>query len=166
MTEAISNIVGQAVAPLEASRPLHADPASLCRALAHPEWLGQLIAGPDERPDLRRVHTDLAFMVGADRRILTFRKAALVDIGLVPLGAHECAGEIAWRAASFAPLFPVFAGRLVVRADTLHLDGVYAPPGGGVGLLVDRAILHYFAQRTAGWFLDRLAAELERLTTS
>jgi hypothetical protein len=44
----------------------------------------------------------------------------------------------------------------------LRLVGKYAPPGGGVGLLVDRAILHHFARRTAGWLLDRLVAELRR----
>jgi hypothetical protein len=43
----------------------------------------------------------------------------------------------------------------------LRLDGVYAPPGGGIGLLVDRALLHFVAQRTAIWFLERVAAEVD-----
>ncbi len=97
-----------------------------------------------------------------DGRVLTFRKAAFVDIGFVPPGVAAWSVEISWRPASFAPLFPVFAGRLSVRPDGLQVAGVYAAPGGGVGLLVDRAILRYFAQRTAGWLLDRVIAEAAR----
>ncbi len=68
--------------------------------------------------------------------------------------------EIGWRAASFAPLFPVLAGRIVADGSGLQLHGVYAPPGGGIGLLIDQALLHYFARRTATWFLDRLVEEV------
>lgn len=148
----------QSGARLEASRSLHSDPAALCRALMEPTWLGRVVGVPPGRPDLLRVEADLAFVLHADRRVLTFRKAALVDIGLVSLDGQGCAGDIGWQAASFAPLFPVFAGRLVVQPTRLHLQGVYAPPSGGVGLLIDRMLLHYFAQRTADWFLDRLVA--------
>ncbi len=92
--------------------------------------------------------------------MLTFRKAALVDIGLVSLDGQGFACDIGWQAASFAPLFPVFAGRLVVQPTRLHLQGVYAPPSGDVGLLIDRMFLHYFTQRTADWFLDGLVASV------
>lgn len=142
---------------MDVSRALRADPVSLCQALQDPHWLGRLIDAPPHRPDLRRVETDLAFTLQSDGRGLTFRKAALVDIGPVSAKAGGCAVEIGWRAASFAPLFPVFAGRIVADGSGLHLHGVYAPPGGGIGLLIDQAFLHYFARRTATWFLDRLA---------
>jgi hypothetical protein len=104
------------------------------------------------------VETDLVFAVPSEARVLTFRKAAYVDVGPVGRGRGACVVEIGWRASTLAPLFPVFAGRLEVGEGVLRLDGVYAPPGGGIGVLVDRAVLHFVAKRTAVWFLERLAA--------
>lgn len=147
-------------ARLEVTRVLRGDAADLCALLEDPRWLGDLVDGPTDRPDLRRVETDLAFALSDDPRKLTFRKAAFVDLGLARDGRGGCKGEVAWRASTLAPLFPVFAGTIAVRDGTLVLRGVYAPPGGGVGLLVDRTFLQYFARRTAVWFLDRLNAEL------
>jgi hypothetical protein len=152
---------GQSVAHLEIARSARVDPASLRAVLEHPAWLGRIVAPPPNRPD-RRVETDLSFTLGADGRTLTFRKAALVDVGPLRESPDGLSADIGWQATSFAPLFPVFAGRLVVTRTGIRLVGEYAPPGGGVGLLVDRAILHHFAQRTAGWLLDRLVAELKR----
>lgn len=162
MTDLAASALGQAVAPLEARRALQADPSALCGLLGDLDWLGVEVADPAERSDTRRVQTDLAFALGGDGRVVTFRKAAVVEVGPVHADLDGCFVDIAWRAASFAPLFPVFAGRLSVRTGSLRLAGSYAPPGGGVGLLVDRTVLHYVAQRTASWLLDRFAAEFER----
>ena len=141
---------------------MRVDPARLRAALADPAWLGRPVDPPADRPHHRRVETDLAFILGGDGRTLTFSKAALVDIGPLHRVGDGDAAQVGWQAASFAPLFPVFAGRLLVGATGLRLAGKYAPPGGDVGLLVDRAILHFVAQRTAGWLLGRLVAEVER----
>lgn len=62
--------------------------------------------------------------------------------------------EIAWQSASFAPLLPVFAGRLSISADDIVRDGRYAPPVGKLGLLLDQAPLHLVARRTAGGFVQ------------
>lgn len=142
-------------AHLRVTRTAAVDARALCRLLAHPTWLG-VLAGSPSADGTQRVEADLAFAVGAESRRLSFSKAALVDLRLdvTELG---CEVAVAWRAASFAPLFPVFAGHLEVRPDSLVLDGYYAPPGGGVGLLVDRAFLGYFAHKTGEWFLERLA---------
>jgi hypothetical protein len=149
-------------ARLDVRRVVRGDPTRLCAALADPSWLGQIVDGPADRADLRRVETDLAFTLSDDPRVLTFRKAAFVDLGVRPGPDGTCRGEVAWRASSMAPLFPVFAGTIAIRDGSLQLRGVYAPPGGGVGLLVDRGFLQYFARRTAVWFLDRLNEELAR----
>jgi hypothetical protein len=69
--------------------------------------------------------------------------------------------EIAWRSASLAPLFPVFAGRLSISANDIVLDGRYAPPFGKLGLLLEQALLHLVARRTASALVARLAKELE-----
>jgi len=151
---------------LEVSRILRSDPAGLCPALRDPSWLGRLTGpvGGGSRADdgLQRVETDLAFAMSDDPRRLTFRKAAYVDVGGSVGLDGTCLGRVEWRAASFAPLFPVFSGTVSAHDGVLHLVGAYAPPAGGVGVLVDRAFLHHFARRTAIWFLDRLIEELDR----
>ncbi len=148
------------VARLAVTRILRADPSGLCRALRDPSWLGRVVGPSPDRAHLQRVETDLAFRLSDVPGTLTFRKAALVDVGVESLPDGSCRGEIEWRAATFAPLFPMFAGLLTVHHGGLHLEGAYAPPGGGMGLLVDRSLLHHFADRTAIWFLDRLTEEL------
>ena len=70
---------GAAVSHLDASRPLHADPTATCAMLASPGWLGRIVDAPSDPPDPRRIETDLAFTLQSDGRVLTFRKAALVD---------------------------------------------------------------------------------------
>jgi hypothetical protein len=163
-SEVDSKAAADAVSRLTITRLLRADPAGLCRALSDPAWLGRPIDGrrdgPAGRPGLRRVETDLAFELSDDPRTISFRKAAVVDLGAITEPDGSCTGIVEWRAATFAPLFPVFSGRLRVHDGGVHLEGVYAPPGGGVGLLVDKAFLHHFAERTAVWFLDRLMDEL------
>lgn len=131
-----------------------------CRLLAEPGWLGEPRSRPAGHPELRRVETDLAFELTDGARPIRLRKAAYVDVGPLVRTADGCSVSIAWRASTLAPLFPVFAGTLLVTPTRLAVEGVYAPPGGGVGLLVDRAVLRVVATRTARWFLDRFAEEL------
>jgi hypothetical protein len=139
---------------LSAAVPLHADPDAVASVLA---------AGPpgwDERPAVagyRRFAVDLRLRLGSDASgLTTFRKAAFVDIGPVGPVEHGYAAEISWRAATAAPLFPVFSGEVRVGMDALTISGLYAPPGGSVGLLADRALLHVAATGTARWLLREL----------
>jgi hypothetical protein len=143
---------------LSASVPLHADPVAVAAVL------GEGPAGWDERPAVpgyRRYAVDLRLRLGGDGAgLTTFRKAALVDIGPVRAADGGYMAEIGWRAATAAPLFPVFAGEILIGPDALTLSGLYAPPGGVVGLLADRALLHVAAGGTARWLLreiDRVA---------
>jgi hypothetical protein len=149
------------VARLTASRLLHVEPRDLCALLAAPDWLGKVVEGPPDRPWIRRVETDLAFALSDDRRTVTFSKAAVVDLSVDSGPGGRCLGHVEWRATTFAPMFPVFSGTVSAHDGGLHLEGVYAPPGGGVGLLVDRSFLHHFARRTALWFLDRCIAAMD-----
>jgi len=126
--------------------------------LDSPRWLGTRIDGP---PGYRRYISDLAFPLVTRPRTVVFRKAAFVDLGPVTtLLDGSVAAEVGWRSATLAPLFPVFAGRLLIRTDGVFLDGAYAPPFGELGRLIDRAALHQVAVRTARWFLAATASHL------
>jgi hypothetical protein len=139
---------------LAASVPMRADAETVAAVLA---------AGPDGWEELagvpgyRRFAVDLRLRLGGDTAALTtFRKAALVDVGAVQEVADGYLAEIAWRAASAAPLFPVFSGELRLGPDQLSITGLYAPPGGVVGRIADRALLHVAASGTARWLLGEL----------
>ena len=88
----------------------------------------------------------------------TFRKAAYLDLGTPVRTDDGWELDISWRAATGAPLFPVFAGKLVVQAGTMRIEGIYAPPGGVIGRVADRVLLHVAANATARWLL----AEIDR----
>jgi hypothetical protein len=119
-------------------------------------WLG-----PEVEPapnGMRRYQADMRLRVSDHPSIVTFRKAAFVDIGELKQLHDGWEAEIAWRASTLAPLFPVFAGTLTARPGELTVSGWYAPPGGGIGRAVDRAVLHVAATRTGRWLLEELDA--------
>jgi hypothetical protein len=86
------------------------------------------------------------------------RKSAYLDLGWPRRNATGWEAEISWRAATAAPLFPVFSGWLTIGPDRMQIDGLYAPPGGVVGRVADRILLHVAANATARWLL----AEIDR----
>lgn len=125
-------------------------------------WLGEVVAdglGPDSGTEVRRHLLDLELRVSEHTPRLAFRKAAFVDVGpLLGGGKGPLSMSISWRAAGLQPLFPVFAGTLRWAEGQLELNGVYAPPGGGIGLIADRLLLNVAARGTARWLLGRIAA--------
>lgn len=139
----------------------HPAPASLERAgevlgPGRGAWLGELVDdGGGEGAG--RYLLDLELRVSDVAPRVAFRKAAYVDIGAVTADGPRLWLEISWRAAGLTPLFPVFAGRLAWRDGTLELNGYYAPPGGGVGLVADRLLLNVAARATGRRLLERIA---------
>jgi len=133
------------------------------RVLLEAEWLGARVVMPAEsaRPDTRRYLMDLSLPVRDRSPRLTFRKAAYVDLGQPVETGDGCEVEIGWQSSSLAPLFPVFAGRLRLTATEITLEGFYAPPGGEVGAVLDRAFLNIAARGTARWLLEQVAAALD-----
>jgi hypothetical protein len=99
------------------------------------DWLGQRV--PEDASDIRRFSCDLELRVGPDRRA-TFRKSAIVGLGGPRRDHDSWVVPIEWRAATLAPLFPVFVGDLRLRVDRIELDGRYAPPGGSIAELAGR----------------------------
>jgi hypothetical protein len=118
-------------------------------------WLGTEVAAT--RPGFRRYLTDLTLPIREHAPSLVFRKAAFVDVGEIRQTADGCDIEIGWQSSSLAPLFPVFAGRLTLTPSELRLEGYYAPPGGDLGAVLDKAFLGIAARGTARWFLERAA---------
>ena len=111
--------------------------------------------GDDE---IRRYAVDLRLRLGGDHAgFTTFGKAAYVDLGRPIRSASGWEAEIAWRASTAAPLFPVFAGTLRAEGSRLIVEGLYAPPGGVVGRVADRLLLHLAANATARWLLAEIA---------
>ena len=123
-------------------------------------WADGRVAYPEGHA-LRRFAIDLRLRVGGEpAAITTPGKSAYLDLGWpqrTPAGWHV---EISWLASTAAPLFPVFSGWLTVGPEELRIDGIYAPPGGAVGLIADRILLHVAANATARWVLS----EIDRAT--
>lgn len=128
----------------------------LAKALAEDRLGWERIDHGDD--ETRRYAVDLRLRLGGDHAgFTTFGKAAFVDLGTLIPTASGWEAEIAWRASTAAPLFPVFAGTLRARGSELSVDGLYAPPGGVVGRVADRLLLHLAANATARWLLGEIA---------
>jgi hypothetical protein len=121
------------------------------------DWLGQRVC--EEGAEPRRFACDLELSVGPGQQ-LTFAKSAIVSFGTPEPIAGGWLVPIEWRSATLTALFPVFVGRLRLRADLIELEGLYAPPGGAIGLLLDRALLHFAARATGRWFVQKAIAAL------
>ena len=151
--------------PLRLSQRQQVDLKGGCphRILLEADWLGARVAVPagSARPGIRRYLMDLGLPVRDRSPRLMFKKAAYVDLGEAVETEDGCEVEIGWQSSSLAPLFPVFAGRLRMTATEITLEGFYAPPGGEVGAVLDRAFLNIAARGTARWLLDQVAAALD-----
>ena len=147
-----------ATVTLRVARAVQIDLRCVLDALDDPSWLGRPLESPPGHPKSRRIGTDLELPVLDGSGKGPIRKSALIDLGPAQRVDGSILVDIAWRSANLAPLFPVFAGHLEISADQLALDGRYAPPFGKLGLLIDGALLHLVARRTAQAFLGRLAA--------
>jgi hypothetical protein len=139
------------------SERMRSDPGRVAALLsAERPWAG-LRREPDGPADLRRFGLDLKLRLGGDDGgVTTFGKAAFLDLGPVDRAPAGWVVEISWQASSAAPLFPVFAGRLAIEPGELRLEGLYAPPGGVVGRVADRMLLHLAANGTARWLLREI----------
>ncbi|MGH2401180.1 MAG: hypothetical protein ACRDE6_00580 [Candidatus Limnocylindria bacterium] len=149
---------------LVAATRLHSDPDRVVAVLDRGDRPlgGERLTHPDGR-DLRRVAIDLRLRVGGEAAgLTTLGKAAYLDLGRPRRTADGWELEIGWQASTAAPLFPVFAGWLSIGRSELRIDGFYAPPGGVIGRVADRMLLHVAANGTARWLLneiDRAAAD-------
>ncbi len=126
-------------------------------------WLGTELATREAR--IRHIAMDLVLGVGTVEPV-AFRKSMVVSIGHATFDREGCTVPIEWRSASLVPLFPVFAGHLVIATDKVTIRGHYAPPFGRLGSAVDRALLGTAARATASvvlrHFTDALGLPLNQ----
>jgi hypothetical protein len=148
------------VATLRVHRPGAIDVEHLAILLGDARWLGQPVASPELTEGTSRYLMDLVLPLPPDGRLLSLRKATLLDIGRLRPTDDGFDVDLAWRSASLAPMFPVFAGTLRIRPSGLSIEGHYAPPGGAIGRTADRMLLQIAARGTGRWFLGHLAAQL------
>jgi hypothetical protein len=139
--------------PLEVRRTATIDVREATKALVEIGWLGT--SGPTADPHTRSVTTELALPVFDGSASSPIRKSAVMEIGFPRSIRGAVAVDISWRSATFAPLFPVFSGELLVSSRGVALVGRYAPPFGHLGLLIDRGVLHFVARRTAVALVER-----------
>jgi hypothetical protein len=154
------NMTANPMTHIVVRRRTSSDPARLAWAIrAARAWLGpELNPAPD---GMHRHQADLRLRVSDQPSLVTFGKAAYVDLGPVIWMRDAWEVEVSWRASTLAPLFPVFSGTIVARAGEMTIGGWYAPPGGALGQVADRGLLHLAAEGTARWLLgelDRVAA--------
>lgn len=124
-------------------------------------WLGDVVEAGLADGERDRHLVDLELRVSEQAPRIRFRKAAYVDVDPVSAPQFEpIRMGISWRAARLAPLFPVFSGTLAWSDGELRLDGYYAPPGGGIGIIADRLLLNVAARGTARLLLERIAAAM------
>lgn len=92
--------------------------------------------------------------------------AAAVDFSMdTPvIGSNSVTFPIRWTAIGPTSLFPVMDAELVLSemGTGTHIEfrGVYTPPLGGVGYVLDRLALHRVAEATVRSFLDTLVSSL------
>lgn len=147
------------IARLHLALPVHSEMVRMPALLGSPdaEWLGERV--DDTSGPTREYACDLDLPVG-DMGPILFRKSAIVGLGEPVREGAVWLVPIEWHAASFKPLFPVFAGTLTVTERQVVLDGHYAPPGGRLGAVLDVALLNVAARGTGRWFLRKVAAAL------
>lgn len=90
-------------------RPATADADRLAWAIrAARSWLGLEIEPAP--PGMHRHQTAMRLRVSDRPAIVTFRKAAYVDLGPLRSVNDGWEAEVGWQAATLAPLFPVVLG--------------------------------------------------------
>ncbi len=86
-------------------------------------------------------------------------------LGVPIVGSNAVAFPVSWRATGATSLFPHMDAELVLSpiGDATHIEfrGVYTPPLGAVGALLDRVALHRLAEATVRNFMERLVELVE-----
>lgn len=111
-----------------------------------------------------RLQADNASAVGLRVAGVSVRKRVIVE-----LGEPETKGEwtnvpISWKATFPEQLFPVLVGRVELvpvekKVTRLTVSGMYEPPLGRLGALIDDAVMHSVAEATVREVTESIALQ-------
>jgi hypothetical protein len=130
------------------------------RALARDPrvWLPGLAEQANHRGDV------LLAEMGFGERI-RIRRTVLLELGRPVRSGSKVVSPLRWAASGPAGLFPSLDADLEVAPvgdgrTQLAMSARYVPPFGGVGRVIDRALLSRVAEATLKDFLDRVADKI------
>lgn len=145
--------------------------------LDHPFTAAYAVVSSDSFPHLVSVDGEageiLLARVGIRLAGVPLYKRVRLEVGtpyVVQRGAQAVL-PIRWRPSGGPPLFPDMSGDLTLQPfgtdrTQLTLSANYRPPGGRLGVMVDRAVLHLLADATVREFALRLAAAIDSALTT
>jgi hypothetical protein len=92
-------------------------------------------------------------------------KEVHLEIGIAEIHRTGLVYPISWSATGAEVLFPRLSADMTISHDgqartTISLEGIYEPPLGSLGKIVDRVLLRKVADSTVKAWVDRLADAL------
>ena len=99
---------------------------------------------------------------------VTIRKRVAVQLGEPENRGQWTNVPVSWKATFPERLFPVLTGRLEVvpvekQVTRLTVSGMYEPPLGRLGALIDDAVMHSVAEATVRELTESIADQLREL---
>jgi hypothetical protein len=127
------------------------------------QWLARVASEAQGREG--ELLTDVGFEVA---HLRVDKKVRIEILSLVRSGAKVVL-LVRWEAHGGAKLFPIFEGSLELtplagNRSRIFVSGEYQPPGGEMGRIGDRALLHRVATATVSDFTERIAGLLSGST--
>ena len=124
------------------------------------EWLSPLASAATEDGEALRMRIGPSWAAGIVTREVS------VTLGPWRPRGDAISRSLAWRASELQSLFPLLEGDIELapigeEGSRISLAVVYTPPLGGMGALVDRAVLHRVAASTVRSFISKVASNLE-----
>lgn len=97
-------------------------------------------------------------------------KEVTLELGEPLRAADHTSLPLSWWATGTPTLFPTMEAELTIAAigpdlTQVTFQGSYKPPLGAVGRVLDRALLHRFAEASVKDFVDRVIEQLDGSTT-
>lgn len=112
-----------------------------------------------------RLQADNAAEVGLRVAGVSIQKRVIVELGEPEKKGEWTNVPISWKATFPEQLFPVLVGRLELvpvekKVTRLTVSGMYEPPLGRLGALIDETIMHSVAEATVREVTESIAVQL------
>ncbi len=130
--------------------------------LPTPQWLPLLADQAEARGQ------QLLAQVGVGRGGHGLRKRVRISFGPIVHYPSRTTLAMTWEPDGGDALFPVLEADLEIGAlgadrTQLALNARYRPPLGGIGRVIDRALLHRVAEATVKDFMDQTGQAIQRI---